>query len=64
MPTISQFLSSKTNRFGLVIIALTALQGLLFKFPLTAEQQAAAGAALGVAILYFRWVTTQPLTEK
>ncbi|MFM7011743.1 MAG: hypothetical protein ACKO0Z_20835 [Betaproteobacteria bacterium] len=64
MPSFKQFLSSRTNQFAIAVMVLTALQAFVVKLPFNEYAQAGIGLALGLAIMYLRWVTTQPLAEK
>ena len=64
MPSLKQFLASRTNRFAIAVMVLTALQAFVVKLPFDEYTQAGIGLVMGLAIMYLRWVTTQPLSEK
>ena len=64
MPSLKQFLSSRTNQFAILVMILTMLQAFVVKLPFDEYTQAGIGLVLGLAIVYLRWVTTQPLSDK
>jgi uncharacterized membrane protein YccC len=61
---VAQALKSKTVWLGIIVAVLSVLQGFIYKLPLTAVEQAAVGCVVGVAIVYLRFLTTQPIEEK
>lgn len=55
---------SKTVIFGLIVAALSALQGFVLVIPIDPLQQALIGFALSVIIIVLRFVTKVPLDDK
>jgi len=59
-----QALLSRTVQFALIVAILGALQGFVFLLPVTPLQQMYASITLSVLIVFFRFITTQSISEK
>lgn len=57
-------LHSKTIWFGIILAALSALQGFVVAINIDPLQQAIIGFAISVIIIILRFVTNEPIEEK
>lgn len=64
MNAITQALKSKTVWYAIVLSLLSILQGSLNLFELTPIVQMYVGMAVSAGIVVFRFLTTQPVSEK
>ena len=61
---LAQVLRSKTVWFGILVAALSVLQGYVFLLPLKPVEQMMVGLGISVIVVILRFVTTQPISEK
>ena len=61
---IAQALKSRTVLFGLLIVAISAAQGFVPMLRIPVEAQIGVNMAIGVIVVYLRFLTTQPISEK
>lgn len=64
MDKISKALKSKTVLFGIIVAALSALQGFVLAIPMEPQLQALGGFALSVIIIVLRFMTTGSIDDK
>jgi len=64
MTTLIQLLRSRTVQFALLTAILGVAQGYVFLLPLAPIQQMYVALAISVLIVFFRFITTTPITEK
>lgn len=62
MPSISQIFASKTILFGLLLMTASVAQALVPFFP--PQYVGIAGAAISIAVIVLRFLTSLPLTQK
>lgn len=63
-PTLRQFLGSRTVWFAIAIGVLSVLQGFVLFVPIDPQWQAMIGIVIAVLIIYFRFITGEPLYDK
>lgn len=64
MPTLIQFIKSRTILFALVLAVLSVLQGYVGLLPLTQVEQMSVGIAVSMVITVLCIITTTPISEK
>ena len=57
-------LKSKTVWFGIIVAALSALQGFVTEIPMEPKAQAFLGFGLSVIIIVLRFITTGSIDDK
>jgi hypothetical protein len=64
METLRKALKSKTVIFGIILAALSALQGFVLTIDLEPKTQALAGFGLSAIIIVLRFLTNGSIDEK
>ena len=64
MDKLKQFWKSRSNRWQVFGITLAALQVYVLQLNLSAETIMLASIMFGMGGIFFRYQTTQPITEK
>lgn len=64
MNKLRKALRSKTVLFGIVLAALSALQGFVLAIDIEPKTQALLGFLLSVIIIFLRFITTNSIDDK